>query len=152
MRTIDFSKYDLVRVWQDGHHGPSYDLVFKDARGTHRLPLGAGLSDSINVFREGTITYVLSYSTRHDYIACVAFDTADDTFATVDIQDNVAWSINSGINEELDIPRGRDWSEYTDMTQVKYLANVLGHYGWNPIDWWIAERGGRAEDYGRTPT
>lgn len=78
MRTVKNYTLDRKSLWKPGHYGPTTTLTFRDKSGTHTVELSAGTSDDIDVFREGTLTYVVTRSRYHSlYAGLEAFEAGE---------------------------------------------------------------------------
>ena len=57
-----------------GKWNPSFEITFMDRAGGHTHEIGAGHSDVIDVYREGSYTYVLSHHEGLGYFGLEVFD------------------------------------------------------------------------------
>ena len=55
---------------------PCLEITFKDKSGKHTHKLFAGYSDVLDVYREGSITYVLSTNSGLEYVGLEVFEGA----------------------------------------------------------------------------
>lgn len=56
-----------------GRYNPGLVVLFRDKRGNHRVHIGAGYSDDVEVYREGDETFILSKNRRLDYVGLEIF-------------------------------------------------------------------------------
>jgi hypothetical protein len=89
-------------------------LVFKDRTGFHRVPLKAGETDKIFVFREGKITFILCINTHYGYVGLDAFEGQKEVN-----------SLFLDKEDELRDMIGRRWDVMTPMNIVKRLAYYI---------------------------
>ena len=57
-----------------GRFNPSLEIIFRDRHGIHRHKLSAGYADDIHVYRESSLTCVLSINNSLDYVGLEAFE------------------------------------------------------------------------------
>jgi len=86
-----------------------------DYEGT-TIPIAAGRSDRVHVFKESTVLYVLSVNYRHDYIGMEIFDAASG-----EEYDNIFLHYQWELEEYL----GRRWRELAPMTIARKLREFL---------------------------
>lgn len=60
-----------------GRFNPSLEITFRDRSGQHHHTLSAGYTDVLDVYREGTETYILSTNARLGYIGLEVFEGSD---------------------------------------------------------------------------
>jgi len=73
------SKEDFWEMLHARRHNPCLVITFRDKSGSHIHKLSAGYSDDIDVYREGTETFVLSSNSRLDYVGLEIFEGPDKT-------------------------------------------------------------------------
>lgn len=61
-----------------GRWNPCQEIIFRDRKGLHTHKLSAGRHDQLNVYREGTETYVLSHNFGMGYFGLQVFDGDDE--------------------------------------------------------------------------
>ena len=68
-------------LFEDMHHAGRYnrslEITFRDKTGEHTHKIGAGYSDDIDVYREGTLTYVLSRNHNLGYFGLEIFEGSE---------------------------------------------------------------------------
>ena len=69
MRSVD---YKLTKEYIPGHYHESYFLSFRDKTGNHKVKISKGSNDSLYVFREGELTFVVTIS--HSPLTCVGLE------------------------------------------------------------------------------
>ena len=80
------------------------------------IPVAAGRSDQVHVFKDSTILYVLSVNYRHDYIGMEVFDAASgEEYETIFLQ--YQW--------ELEEYLGNSWRELAPKTIIRRLLQFL---------------------------
>ena len=57
-----------------GRYNRSLEITFRDRTGVHTHKLGAGYSDVLDVYRDGTETYVLSHNESLGYFGLEVFE------------------------------------------------------------------------------
>lgn len=102
-------KYSLER--QQFEHP---QLTYRDKNGLHSVEILAGQTDNIEVFKEGNVTYVLSWNPRKQYAGMEAF-MGHDKVGEVFIQ-------NQGKLEKL---LGKGWLELNQTTIAKKLLYYI---------------------------
>lgn len=65
---------DMIKA---GRYNPCLCITFRDRTGNHIHKLSAGASDNLDVYREGTETYVLSSNPRLEYVGLEIFAGAE---------------------------------------------------------------------------
>ncbi len=60
---------------------PSLEITFRDRSGQHTHKLSAGYGDVLDVYREGTETYILSSNSKLGYIGLEILEGPDKTGA-----------------------------------------------------------------------
>ena len=68
------STEDMINA---GRFNPCLQITFRDKTGKHTHKLSAGYGDSLDVYREGAETFVLSANSRLGYIGLEVFEGAD---------------------------------------------------------------------------
>ena len=76
MRKANFqlSKESFEDMSRAGRFNRSLEITFRDRTGVHTHKISAGYSDDIEVYREHSITYVLSQNRALPYIGLEAFE------------------------------------------------------------------------------
>jgi len=64
--TIEKETYEEQR--EAGRYNPGLVVLFRDRTGNHRVHIGAGYSDDVEVYREGEETFILSKNWRLGYV------------------------------------------------------------------------------------
>jgi len=80
MRKINrfsISKEDFWEMLHAKRHNPCLVITFRDKFGKHTHKLSAGYSDDIDVYRDGSETYVLSTNSRLDYVGLELFQGSE---------------------------------------------------------------------------
>tara|TARA_Y100000034_G_scaffold109328_1_gene140538 strand:- start:234 stop:572 length:339 start_codon:yes stop_codon:yes gene_type:complete len=109
LRSIDFRK---EQYWQPGHYGPSTKVLVNG----HALPIGAGTSDGIDVFKgDDGYLYVLITNLRMGYVGLEIFDPEGEAVGDQFLQND--WEI-----EEILGPRGLDLAEHN---MVRRMAQYI---------------------------
>lgn len=62
-----------------GRYNRSLEITFRDRTGVHTQKLSAGYSDVLDVYRDGTETYVLSHNEGLGYFGLEAYEGAKKT-------------------------------------------------------------------------
>ena len=57
-----------------GRFNPCLEIVFRDKSGIQRHKLSAGYADNLHIYREGSLTCVLSINNRLGYVGMEVFD------------------------------------------------------------------------------
>jgi hypothetical protein len=85
--------------------------------GSTAIPLGAGRSDSIHVFKESTVLYVLSTNSKLGYLGLEIFDASSgEEYEQIFLQ--YQW--------ELEEYLGRDWEQMEPVAIIrKLVANLF---------------------------
>ena len=73
------SKEDFLEMLHAGRFNPSLEITFRDRSGKHTHKLSAGYSDDIDVYREGSETYVFSTNSNLGYVDLEVFEGPDKT-------------------------------------------------------------------------
>ncbi len=68
------SKEDFWEMLHAKRHFPCLVITFKDKSGSHTHKLSAGYQDDIDVYREGSETFVLSRNSMLDYVGLEIFE------------------------------------------------------------------------------
>ena len=71
------SKEDFWEMLHAKRHNPCLVITFRDKSGSHTHKLSAGYQDDIDVYREGSETFVLSRNPRLDYVGLEVFEGAE---------------------------------------------------------------------------
>jgi len=103
----------MSETWQPGHYGPTQQITYRDKTGSYTVNISAGSSDSVDVFREGGVTYVLSINRSIGYVGVQAFKEGQD-YGDVFLQND--WEIREALG-----PRGLDLQDVT-------IARKLSEY------------------------
>jgi len=74
VKNCSISKESTNEMIAAGRFNPSLEIVFRDRCGIHRHKLSAGYSDDLHIYREGSLTCVLSINNRMGYIGMEVFD------------------------------------------------------------------------------
>ncbi len=77
------SKEDFWEMLHAKRHTPCLVITFRDKSGKYTHKLSAGYADVLDIYREGTKTYILSTNSRHGYVGLEVFegpDKAGETF------------------------------------------------------------------------
>jgi hypothetical protein len=74
VKNYSISKESTDEMIAAGRFNPSLEIVFQDRCGIHRHKLFAGYADEIYVYREGSLTCVLSINNRMGYVGIEVFD------------------------------------------------------------------------------
>jgi hypothetical protein len=80
MRRIHNYRITKESFWEMLHakrHNPCLVITFRDKSGQHTHRLSAGYGDVLDIYREGTETYVLSSNPRLYYVGLEAFEGAE---------------------------------------------------------------------------
>lgn len=72
-----FRKESFEDMHKAGRWNPALEITFRDKSGEHTVKIGAGHSDVIDVYREGSYTYVLSHHEGLGYFGLEVFDGAE---------------------------------------------------------------------------
>jgi hypothetical protein len=73
------SKEDFWEMLSAKRHNPCLVITFKDKSGQHTHKLSAGYQDDIDVYREGSETFVLSSNPKLGYVGLEVFEGPDKT-------------------------------------------------------------------------
>jgi len=60
-----------------GRWNPSLEITFRDKAGEHAHKIGAGHSDTLDVYREGSATYILSHNHGLGYFGLEVFNGSE---------------------------------------------------------------------------
>ena len=66
--------YDMLHAQR---YNPCLEITYRDRFGKHTHKLSAGYWDDLDVYREGTETYILSSNPKLGYIGLEVFEGAD---------------------------------------------------------------------------
>ena len=80
MRKIHNYRITKESFWEMLHakrHNPCLEITYRDRSGKYTHKLSAGYSDDIDVYREGSETYILSTNSRLGYVGLEVFEGAD---------------------------------------------------------------------------
>jgi hypothetical protein len=76
MRTVPFAV--THETWEEADAAGRYNrglvVLFRDRTGNHRVPIGAGDSDDVEVFRDHGLTYVVSRNHGLGYVSLEVFE------------------------------------------------------------------------------
>ena len=70
-------KEDLFDMLHDRRHNPCLEITYRDRSGEYTHKLSAGYWDDIDVYREGSETYILSSNSKLGYIGLEVFEGPD---------------------------------------------------------------------------
>ncbi|WP_320043765.1 hypothetical protein [uncultured Desulfobacter sp.] len=79
IRNYSISKESTEEMIQANRFNPSLEITFRDRSGQHKHKLSAGYGDDLDVYREGSETYILTTNPRLGYISLEVFAGADKT-------------------------------------------------------------------------
>jgi hypothetical protein len=131
MQRIDRKK---VERWPAGHHNPHKNLIIHYRGKRYELECGAGSDDSVSVFREGKIVFVLVVNTSLPYVGLDEYNLDDEPKVRKGFAGRFGEGDYASLEpvasifgqehqvEELLGPRGTD---LTDATMVRRLAEHL---------------------------
>lgn len=71
------NKESIEDMLHAGRFNPSLEITFRDMSGQHTHKISAGYGDDLDIYREGTETYVLSSNSKLGYIGLEIFEGAD---------------------------------------------------------------------------
>lgn len=118
MRSIPFEVEEETYEEQSraGRYNPGLVLLYRDKRKIQRVPIGAGTSDDIYVYREGDDIYVLTVNDRLGYVGLDIFsgdpaEKAGEMFLQTDYE----------IEEIL----GRRGLDLSPPTMIRYMSNYI---------------------------
>jgi hypothetical protein len=74
---FSISKEDLFNMLHAGRYNPCLQITYRDRFGKHTHKLTAGYWDDIDVYREGTETYILSSNSKLGYVGLEIFEGAE---------------------------------------------------------------------------
>ncbi len=84
MRRINRFSISKESFWEMLHakrHNPCLVITFRDKSGKYTHKLSAGYTDVLDIYREGTETYVLSTNSRLGYVGLEILEGPDKTGA-----------------------------------------------------------------------
>ena len=91
MRTVPFAV--THETWEEADTAGRYNrglvVLFRDRTGNHRVPIGAGESDGVEVYRDHGLTYVVSRNHGLGYVGLEVFEgdaQVGETFLQVDYE------------------------------------------------------------------
>ena len=76
MRTVSYSldhETDKERT-RAGRHHAAIVCKFRDRTGKHRVFVGSGTRDYIDVYRDGSLTFILCRNTGHGYVGMHVYE------------------------------------------------------------------------------
>jgi hypothetical protein len=78
-RVTHFStaKESIEDMCEAKRFNPCLEITFRDRTGIHTHKIGAGYSDTLNVYRDGTETYVLSHNYGLGYFGLEVFNGSE---------------------------------------------------------------------------
>ena len=79
IRNYSISKENTEDMIQAKRFNPCLKITFRDRSGQHTHKLSAGYDDDLDVYREGSETYILTTNPRLGYIGLEVFKGADKT-------------------------------------------------------------------------
>ena len=86
-----------------------------DLEGT-TIPIAAGRTDQVSVFKESTVLYVLSVNHRYDYIGMEVFDAVSgEEYNSIFLQ--FPWECEEYL--------GDDWNQLSPISIVSKLRNIF---------------------------
>lgn len=111
-----FKNYQLVKEdytsqHEAGRYNPAREIVYKIRRKQYIVTLSCGDSDSISVYRENDILYVLTTNYRYDYCGL-------EVISKGQIIGDIFFQAPE---EEI----GRNWSNKADYTLIRILNNYI---------------------------
>jgi hypothetical protein len=74
VKNYSITKESIDEMIAAGRFNPTLEIVFRDRCGAHRHKLSAGYADDIHVYREGSLTCILSINNRLGNIGMEVFD------------------------------------------------------------------------------
>ena len=76
MRRVNYQieKETIDSMVEAGRFNPALELTFRDKTGTHTHIIGAGYSDTVDVYRDGKETFVLSRNFSLGYVGLEVFE------------------------------------------------------------------------------
>ena len=91
MRSVPFAV--AHETWEEagaaGRYNRGLVALFRDRTGNHRVPIGAGESDNVEVYRDHGLTYVVSRNHGLGYVGLEVFEgdaQVGETFLQVDYE------------------------------------------------------------------
>jgi hypothetical protein len=72
-------KEDLFDMHHAGRYNPCMEITYRDRSGEYTHKLSAGYCDDIDVYRDGSETYILSRNTSLEYFGLEVFEGPDKT-------------------------------------------------------------------------
>ncbi|WDP93158.1 MAG: hypothetical protein HUN04_04465 [Desulfobacter sp.] len=82
MRRVHSYTVAKENFWEMLHakrHHHCLEITYRDRSGKYTHKLSAGYGDTVDVYREGPETYVLSRNHRHGYVGLEVFEGPDKT-------------------------------------------------------------------------
>ena len=76
---FSIAKESIEDMCKAGRYNRALEITFRDRTGIHTHKVGAGDSDEIHVYREETITYILSHNEGLGYFGLEAYEGAKKT-------------------------------------------------------------------------
>jgi len=76
---FSISKESFENMLHAKRHNPCLVISFRDRSGLHTHKLSAGYGDVLDVYREGTETYILSTNSRLGYVGLEILEGPDKT-------------------------------------------------------------------------
>jgi len=92
VKNYSITKESIDEMIAAGRFNPSLEIVFRDRCGIHRHKLSAGYSDNLHVYREGSLTCILSVNNRLGYIGMEVFD-GNQPFGDIFLQGDQVFEI-----------------------------------------------------------
>ena len=74
VKNYSITKESTDEMVAAGRFNPSLEIIFRDRHGTQRHKLSAGNADDIHVYRESSLTCILSINNSMGYIGMEAFE------------------------------------------------------------------------------
>ncbi len=79
--SYSIQKENLFDMLHAGRYNPCLEITFRDKSGQHKHKLSAGYWDDLDVYREGTETYVLSSNSSLGYVGLEILEGPDKSGA-----------------------------------------------------------------------
>jgi len=74
---FSIQKENLFDMLHAGRYNPCLEITYRDRFGKHTHKLSAGYWDDIDVYREGTETYILSSNPKLGYVGLEIYEGAE---------------------------------------------------------------------------
>ena len=79
IRNYSISKESTEDMTRANRFNPCLEITFRDRSGRHTHKLSAGYDDNLEVYREGSETYILTTNPKLGYIGLEVFEGPDKT-------------------------------------------------------------------------